>query len=121
MLKCIVSVAAEQDIESILRWTEEQFGERARRRYEALLAQAIVDLAENADRAGSQRRPEIAPLARTYHLWHSRKRANASVEGVEKPRHFILFRISGSGNLEIGRVLHDSMELGRPLPSEYRS
>jgi plasmid stabilization system protein ParE len=30
MRGCIVSLAAEEDIESILRWTDEHFGERAR-------------------------------------------------------------------------------------------
>src|SRR5579864_1307853 len=99
MLKCIVSAAAEQDIESILLWTQDEFGERARMRYEALLGQAIVDLAEKPDRAGSHARPEIGPLARTYHLWHSRKRVKVSVGRVKKPRHFILFRVR-AGNLE---------------------
>jgi toxin ParE1/3/4 len=117
MLKCIVAAAA-KDIESILRWTQNQFGEQARIRYEALLGRAIVNLAENPARAGIRKRPEISPPAHTYHLWHSRKRVKASVEGVEKPRHFIVFRVSGSGNLEIGRVLHDSMELGKHLPAE---
>src|SRR5690242_2853722 len=114
MLKSIVSAAAEEDIESILRWSQDQFGERARGRYEALLGQAIVDLAEKPDRAGSHERPELGPLARTYHLRHSRKRVKTSTGRVKEPRHFILFRVR-SGNLEIGRVLHDSMELASHL------
>ena len=37
MRRYILAPAAEQDIESILSWTHERFGERARLRYEALL------------------------------------------------------------------------------------
>lgn len=65
MRGCIVSSAAEHAIESILRWTDEHFGERARLRYEALLIQAIADLAQDPERPGSHNRPEIAPAART--------------------------------------------------------
>ena len=36
-----VSHAAQADIISILAWSNEQFGEEARRRYEALIAAAI--------------------------------------------------------------------------------
>ena len=115
MLRCIVSASAEQDIESILSWTQDELGEPARMRYEALLAQAMIDLAENPHRAGSHARPEIVPLACTYHLSHSRKRVKTSIGRVKKPRHIILFRVRG-GSLEIGRVLHDSMELARHLP-----
>jgi toxin ParE1/3/4 len=84
------------------------------------LGQAIVDLAENPDRAGSHERSEIAIHVRSYHLLHSRRRIKNVLERVKKPRHFILFRISSSGSLEIGRVLHDSMELVEHLPAEYR-
>lgn len=38
---------------------------------------------------------------------------------VQKPRHFLLIRISADGDLEIARVLHDSMELSRYLPPEF--
>jgi toxin ParE1/3/4 len=41
----VIAPAAEHDIESILIWTHEHFGEQARLRYEALLVQAIVNVA----------------------------------------------------------------------------
>ncbi len=119
MRRCIVSPGAEQDIESILRWTDEHFGERARLRYEAVLAEAIADLAKDPERPGSQQRPEIAPGARTYHLWHSRKQVAASRGRIRQPRHLILFRVRGDGDVEISRVLHDSMDLATQLPPEY--
>jgi len=68
MARFRISPQAERDIEAILRWTHETFGEKARLRYEALLIQANRDVAENPDRAGSRNRSEITPTARTYHL-----------------------------------------------------
>ena len=119
MPRFILSRAAERDIESILAWTHERFGEQARLRYEALPVRAILDVADNAERTGSQRRPEIAPNARTYHLWHSRDRVQPSSDRVRSPRHFLLFRIRGDSAIEIGRVLHEAMDLGHHLPDEY--
>ncbi len=116
----LISPAAEQDIGSILVWTQEHFGEQARLRYEALLTQGITDVAENPDRGGSHRRSEIADAARTYHLWHSRNHVPVADGRVQNPRHFLLYRTRSDGRVEIGRVLHDSMDLERQLPEDYR-
>jgi toxin ParE1/3/4 len=120
MRRLVIAPAAEADVESILGWTEEHFGELARRRYEALLVRAILDVAERPDRAGVNDRPELAASARTYHLFHSRQRVTAGVGRVKEPRHFLLFRERPDGKVEIGRVLHDSMDLAKHLPEEYR-
>lgn len=113
-----ISPQAEQDIEAILAWTHEQFGDKARRRYEALLTRAIMDVAESPERAGSHDRPEIAAAARTYHLRHSRDRIKTTPGRVQRPRHFLLYRTTGDGQVEIGRVLHDGMDLKRNLPED---
>ena len=42
-----------------------------------------------------------------------------AVGTVLKPRHFLLFRVSSNREIEIGRVLHDSMDLASNLPDEY--
>jgi toxin ParE1/3/4 len=120
MSRYVLSPAAERDIESILAWTHQQFGASARLRYEALLVRAILDMAEDAARAGSEHRPEIVAGARTYHLWHSRNRVAAAADRVRHPRHLLLYRTRDDGRIEIGRVLHDSMDLLRHLPEEYR-
>jgi toxin ParE1/3/4 len=117
----IVSRAAQADIESILAWTEEHFGEEGRLRYEALLVQALLDVGKNPDRPGSGGRPEIASDARTYHLFHSRNRVARSIGRIRRPRHFLLYRLGGDRRIEIGRVLHDSMDLPRHLPDTYRA
>ncbi|AMV31531.1 Plasmid stabilization system protein [Pirellula sp. SH-Sr6A] len=115
----VLAPAAEEDIVRILAWSHEHFGEQARLRYEALLTQAIVDIAEDPERVGSVPREELATGARTYHSWHSRQRIAKSVGTVGTPRHFLLLRITAEGQIEIGRVLHDSMDLASNLPEVY--
>lgn len=119
MARFRLSPAAEHDLETILAWTHEQFGERARLRYEALLVQAIIDVAADSERAGCQARPELAQCAFTYHLTFSRDHVNTGGR-VRRPRHFLLCRTASDGTIEVGRVLHDSMDLARHLPAEYR-
>jgi len=115
MTRFVLSPAAVHDIEEILVWSHEQFGEQARLRYEALLIQGIQDIANDPQRAGSHARPEIADSIRTYHLRHSRDHVGASTGRVGHPRHFLLFRVQTNGQVEIARVLHDSMDLQRHL------
>jgi toxin ParE1/3/4 len=116
-----VSPQAEQDIATILRWTQQHFGKRGRLRYEALLVRAIIDITNDPARPGSHARPEIGDEVRTYHLRFSRDRVAKSVGRVQKPRHFILYRTQPVGLVEIGRILHDSVDLRRHLPDEYRT
>jgi toxin ParE1/3/4 len=115
-----LSPQAERDIEAILEWSHEEFGERVRHRYGALLTQAILDVAEDPERLGSQARPKIAAGARTYHIRLSRDRVAKSVGRIRQPRHFLLYQVRGS-RVEIIRVLHDGMDLERHLPTEYRT
>ncbi len=121
MPSLFVSPAAEQDIVAILRWTHEHFGQPARLRYEALLLQAIRDIAANPERLGCCARTELAGAARTYHLHFSRNRVAPATGRVKNPRHFLLYRSRDDGAIELGRVLHDTMDLKRNLPSEYRT
>lgn len=115
-----LSRAAVADIASILTWTQETFGERICLRYEALLTQAIMDVSNDPERAGSSPRPDISPNVFTYHLFHSRNRVSINVGRIRNPRHFLLYRLVGSGAVEIGRVLHDAMDVDRQLPANYR-
>ena len=116
-----LSPLAEQDIETILEWTHEEFGEKTRIRYEALLTRAIMDVTEAPECTGSHDRPEIAAAVRTYHPRNSRDRVKKSIGRVQRPRHFLLYRTTDDGKVEIGGVLHDGMDLTRHLPVEYRA
>jgi toxin ParE1/3/4 len=121
MPRYVVSPAAERDIESILVWTQDRFGASARLRYEALLVRAILDVADDPERSGSRNRPEISATARTYHLCYSQNRVETSAGKVHRPRHLLLYRTRDDGRVEIGRVLHDSMDLSRHLPEGYEA
>jgi toxin ParE1/3/4 len=116
----IIAPQARSDIMSILAWTQESFGPSAYKRYAQLLETAIAEIAEDPVRAGSVQRREIAENCRTYHLFHSRKKADTRGNRIRKPRHFLLYRVVATGVVEVGRVLHDSMDLEQHLPEEYR-
>ncbi|MCE9546180.1 MAG: type II toxin-antitoxin system RelE/ParE family toxin [Planctomycetia bacterium] len=113
MRRFTISPAAELDTVAILLWTVDHFGVPAWERYESLLKHSIVDVAEDPLRAGSQARPDIGESVRTFHLLHSRRRVRSSADRVNKPRHFLLFRIEENGELTIARILHDSMDIGQ--------
>lgn len=119
MARFVLAPAAEQDIVSILAWTHEHFGEQARLRYEALLIRSIEAIAENPEQPGSTPREGLVAGGRSYHLWYSRERVDNAVGSVRKPRHFLISRISAGGEVEIGRVLHDSLDLPSQLPKGY--
>lgn len=104
--------AAQADIVSILAWSHEQFGEEARKRYEALIAAAIRDAATRSDEVGRTLRPELGEGVFSWHLAQSRPRTPGA--RVHRPRHFLICRRDGDV-LVVGRVLHDAMELRRHL------
>ena len=113
-----LSAAAQADIVDILAWTQARFGEAARRRYEALIVAALGDLADEPRRPGVLERPELGAGARTWHLRGSRERARDASGIVRRPRHFVVFREGTERTVEVGRVLHDAMDLERHRPSE---
>lgn len=99
---------------SLLAWTMTYFGASAQRRYERLLSSALVDLLDDPQRINSALRPELGEGVRSYHLRHARKHS-----GVARPRHLILYRMDDAGTVEVGRVLHDAMELERHAGFEF--
>jgi antitoxin ParD1/3/4 len=63
----------ERDIVGLLDWTAVTFGPAARRRYEALVAAALSDLAHDWQRVGSVKRDDLGAGCCIYHLRHSRQ------------------------------------------------
>ncbi len=114
MLRYRLSDAAQADIINILAWTQEQFGEAARLRYESLIVAALRDVATQPDRPGRIARPELGAGVRSWHLRLSRHRVGPVAEVVRRPRHFLLYRVE-LALFVVGRVLHDAMELARHL------
>ena len=106
--------AAETDIVEILAWSQAEFGEAARRRYERLIAGAISDVVSDPHRPGSLPRPELGEGVRSWHLRGSRERTRDEGQIVQRPRHFMIYRPVETV-IVVGRVLHDAMELERHL------
>lgn len=114
-----LSTAAEDDIVALLAYTQDRFGDTARRHYEVLLVTGLRCVSTDPECHGSAARPELGETVRSYHLRHARSRARTAGGWVRKPRHVLLYRRVKSGLVGIGRVLHDSMEVERHLPSQY--
>jgi toxin ParE1/3/4 len=118
-LRFQVTGPARRDIAAIVKSSLQEFGEAASLRYSALIRQALLDIAADPERPGSQERPEIMIQgARTYHLEFSRSRVSDS--RVKEPRHFLLYRRRDDGVIEVARILHDGRDLQRHLPEDYR-
>ena len=101
-----LGAAAELDFASILKWTAENFGARRSRVYRNVLVQAIGELADGPDVAGSKARDEIRPGLRTLHVARHGRRG----------RHFLMYRAAPKRTIEILRILHDAMDIGRHVP-----
>jgi len=100
---------AEVDFANIIEWTAENFGTSQARIYRDALLQTIAELKRGPQVAGSKARQEIAPGARTLHMARHGRRG----------RHFLLYRVADPHIIEIGRTLHDQMELTRHVPSAW--
>ena len=113
-----ISAPAQSDIVDILRHYQIQFGTTARLRYQELIITALEDIAAVPNRIGSSFRDEIAPGLKSFHLYHSRKRAATSKGLVQRPRHIIFYRLAQDQVIEIVRLLHDAMEVRLHLPED---
>jgi toxin ParE1/3/4 len=114
-----ISRSAQADIVDLLAWTESNFGEIARLRYEQLLAMGLRDIAADPGRINSISRPDLGQHVRSYHLRNSRERARTEHGIVVRPRHFLLYRLARADLIGVGRVLHDAMEVERHLPKAF--
>lgn len=108
-----LSQAAEDDYVQIMRTSLRDFGRPASIRYKELMSQAIRQVTQDPERHGSR---AFEKGVRLYHLRHAAK--DALIDGiiVRKPRHFIVYRMSESGTLQIVRILYDAMNLEQHLP-----
>ena len=102
-----LGAAAEVDFANILKWTTENFGARQSRVYRDTLVEAIGELADGANVAGSRARDEIMAGLRTLHVARRGRRGS----------HFLMYRATPNSTIEIVRILHDRMDLQRHLPS----
>jgi toxin ParE1/3/4 len=102
-----LGAAAEVDFANIIRWTAENFGARQSRVYRDTLVQAIGELADGPNIAGSKARDDILAGLHTIHVARRGRRGS----------HFLMYRVAPKSTIEIVRILHDRMDLLRHVPS----
>ena len=110
-----LSEAAEAELDGILEWSEARFHEVGRRRYAALLVQAMQDLADDPQRHGVEWVRTAIGRIGLYHAWHSRNHVPDPADRVHEPRHAVVFRSAGNGAVDVLGFLHDRMLRGRAL------
>jgi toxin ParE1/3/4 len=103
-----LSNAAAADFGGILRWTKAHCGEGQALVYEDALIAALTLLSEGPSPPGAKARSDIGRGIHTLHVSRIRRRG----------RHVVPFRVTGHRQLEIIRILHDSMDLARHLSDE---
>ncbi len=110
-----LAASAESALDEILGWTQENFGEAARERYAALLVAAMQDVAKHPQRSNvSWKRLKTGRIG-VYHIIHSKMHAPNPPGAVAKPRHFLVFRLTNDGIVEILGFVHERMLLPRAL------
>ena len=100
---------AESDFESILLWTLDEFGDVQTEIYSQTLAAAVQALSAGPEQPGIEARPEIGRDLFTLHVARNGRRG----------RHFVLFRVDArpaNRQIDVLRILHDSMDLARHVP-----
>lgn len=105
-----IARAAQQDLSTILAWTQQHFGTRQARTYARTLALALRALTDGPEVAGVKARDDILPGVFVLHVARQGR----------KGRHLIIFRLGRKHGIEVLRILHDSMDLTRhvePTPT----
>ena len=97
---------AERDFAQIIRWTAAWFGPKQAGAYAEALKALISVFRAGPDPLGFRARDEIGAGFHTLHM-----RAIG-----QRGRHFALYRVH-SAEIHIVRILHDSMDLTRHIPS----
>ena len=105
-----LAAAAEVDYHAILAWTAEQFGLAQMHVYRETLT-AVLD-ALDAGPTALGAKPAV-DLPNGFFMLHVARRRR-------KGRHIIVFRVrrgSDGQHVEVLRILHDTMDIARHLPS----
>ena len=97
------------DIQRVLLYTLEQFGPRKHEQYKGLVREAVADIRHDPRRPPARAHPEIGAHVFTFHIARRGKRA----------RHYFLYRVANESVVEVGRFLHDAMELRRHVPERW--
>lgn len=116
MARLRLSSLARADLAQILAVSAERWGPEGRRRYAALLAAAMRNVAAEPDGTATRDRTALSGGVQSFHLRHAR--VGAKEARVRQPVHVLYYRVVRPGLVEIVRVLHERMELSRHLDAE---
>jgi len=110
-----LSKPAEAQIDEILAWSHEKFGEMTREQYAALLVQAMEDVASHPGRKPVLWKRAASGEVGVYHISQSRKHVGDPPGRVDEPRHYLVFRVGRDGIVDMLGFIHDSMLFDRAL------
>jgi toxin ParE1/3/4 len=109
------SRSARADIARILATSLARWGAEGRRRYEALLATTIRQVAANPEGPLTRRRPDLPGDVRSFHFRHAIVTAS---DKVRAPAHVVYYRAARGDLIEVVAVLHDRMDPALHLSPE---
>lgn len=105
--KVRLSEPAQRDFVEIVGHTADAFGPRQARVYEAALRKTVATLTAGPEARGTLARDDLGADLRTLHI------SRTGVRG----RHLIVYRAGPDRTIEVLRILHDAMDLGRHVPT----
>lgn len=108
MARFHLSGPAQADLQNILAISGERHGVDGRRRYAALVAAALREVASNSTGPLTRDRGDLFAGVRSFHIRYAR--GDVPGEKVARPVHIIYYRATQPGVIEIIRVLHERME-----------
>jgi toxin ParE1/3/4 len=113
MARFRISRLARADLVRILATSAERWGTEGRRRYAAVIATAMRQVASDPDGVATRDRSEFLRGVRSFHIRHAR--ADDLAPKVMRPAHILYYRAIRPGLVEIVRVLHERMEPSRHI------
>lgn len=109
-----LSPTAQADLDDILAWSVENFGDRGADRYAALIFAALSDISSDPHRPGVVLRDDWGAGIISWHLRGSRLRAGLAMGRVRRPRHLVVYRLAGD-TVEILAFIHEREDPRRHL------
>ncbi|GAB3199607.1 hypothetical protein GCM10027062_16740 [Nocardioides hungaricus] len=101
-----LSPTAQADLDDILTWSVENFGDQAADRYATLILSALADIAFDSRRPGAVLREDWGSGLISWHLQGSRAHAGVAGGRARRPRHLAVYRLSGEV-IEVLAFIHE--------------
>ncbi|OKH88612.1 type II toxin-antitoxin system RelE/ParE family toxin [Thalassospira sp. TSL5-1] len=108
-----LTASAKADIAKVLSESAFRHGQDARSRYADLILAALKRIANAPNGNLTVDRTDLRSDIRCFHIRHSRFESTEQPFG--RPVHVIFYRSTGSGIIEVIRVLHESMDPTRHM------